>query len=104
MIPGYHEAMLVAFNDDNQGPYQSGWLSSIFSAAERFFPGAEVVASSFDEFIVGAAEYVATHPDSLPVLEGEIGDTWLYGCASDPKKVSEEKTNVAMNTIAYNGI
>ena len=91
MIPGYHEAMLVAFNDDNQGPYQSGWLSSIFSAAERFFPGAEVVASSFDEFIVGAAEYVATHPDSLPVLEGEIGDTWLYGCASDPKKVSGKR-------------
>lgn len=29
VIPGYSEAMLVAFNDDNQGPYQSGWLSTI---------------------------------------------------------------------------
>lgn len=87
IIPGYSEAMLVAFNDDNQGPYQSGWLSTIFNAAKNFFPGAEVVASSFDEFIVGAASYVNQNPNSLPILSGEIGDTWLYGCASDPKKV-----------------
>lgn len=89
MIPGYEEAMLVAFNDDNQGPYTSGWLSSIFSTAKSFFPGARVVASSFDEFITGAAEFVEAHPDSLPVLESEIGDTWLYGCSSDPKKAGE---------------
>ena len=87
VIPGYDEAMLVAFNDDNQGPYTSGWLQSIFSAAQRFFPHATVVASSFDEFITGASEYVNSHPESLPVLEREIGDTWLYGCSSDPKKV-----------------
>ena len=89
VIPGYSEAMLVAFNDDNQGPYQSGWLSTIFNAAKNFFPGAEVVASSFDEFLVGAAEYVNQNPSSLPILTGEIGDTWVYGCASDPKKVTE---------------
>ena len=87
IIPGYSEAMLVAFNDDNQGPYTSGWLHQIFDAARRFFPGAEVVASSFDAFIEPAAQYVNSHQDSLPVLEGEIGDTWVYGCASDPKKV-----------------
>lgn len=91
VIPGYSEAMLVAFNDDNQGPYQSGWLSTIFNAAKNFFPGAEVVASSFDEFLVGAAEYVNQNPSSLPILTGEIGDTWVYGCASDPKKVTEMK-------------
>lgn len=88
VIPGYEEAMLVAFNDDNQGPYTSGWLSSIFSAARHFFPGANVVASSFDDFIMGAAQYVDSHPESLPELEREIGDTWLYGCSSDPKKVT----------------
>ena len=57
------------------------------SSTRRFFPGAEVVASSFDAFIEPAAQYVNSHQDSLPVLEGEIGDTWVYGCASDPKKV-----------------
>lgn len=87
VIPGYEEAMLVAFNDDNQGPYTSGWLDSIFRAAHNFFPGADVVASSFDDFITGAAAFVDEHPDALPVLEREIGDTWLYGCSSDPKKV-----------------
>lgn len=87
IVPGYSEAMLVAFNDDNQGPYQSGWLHSIFNAAQRFFPQAKVVASSFDEFIVGVKTYVDAHPEALPVLTQEIGDTWLYGCASDPKKV-----------------
>ena len=88
VIPGYEEAMLVAFNDDNQGPYTSGWLYSIFSAAKNFFPNAQIVASSFDEFITGAARYIDSNPDALPVLEREIGDTWLYGCSSDPKKVT----------------
>jgi len=60
-------------------------------AAKNFFPGAEEVASSFDEFLVGAAEYVNQNPSSLPILTGEIGDTWVYGCASDPKKVTEMK-------------
>lgn len=87
VIPGYNEAMLVAFNDDNQGPYQSGWLSTIFNAAKNFFPDAEVIASSFDDYLSGAAAYVNDNPESLPTLTGEIGDTWIYGCASDPKKV-----------------
>ena len=25
--------------------------------------------------------------NSLPVVTSEIGDTWIYGCASDPVKV-----------------
>lgn len=95
VIPGHSEAMLVAFNDDNQGPYTSGWLHQIFATAQHFFPGAEVVASTFDAFIDGAVPYVNSHPDSLPVLEGEIGDTWLYGCASDPKKVSARRRREA---------
>ncbi len=26
--------------------------------------------------------------DKLPVVTEEIGDTWIYGCASDPLKVA----------------
>lgn len=88
IIPGYDEAMLVAFNGDNQGSYQPGWLQTIFNAAQSFFPNAKVEASTFDAFIEGAARFVATQPDSLPLLEMEIGDTWIYGCASDPKKLA----------------
>ena len=80
--------MLVAFNSDNQGSYQPGWLQTIFNAAQQFFPKADVVASTFDAFLEGAARFVAAHPDSLPLLEMEIGDTWVYGCASDPKKLA----------------
>ena len=88
IIPGYSEAMLVAFNGDNQGSYQPGWLQTIFNAAQKFFPKAEVVASTFDAFIEPAARFVEANPDSLPLLEMEIGDTWVHGCASDPKKLA----------------
>ena len=80
--------MLVAFNGDNQGSYQPGWLQTIFNAAQKFFPKAEVVASTFDAFIEPAARFVEANPDSLPLLEMEIGDTWVHGCASDPKKLA----------------
>lgn len=98
IIPGFDEAMLVAFNDDNQGPYQPGWLQTIFRAAADFFPKAQVVASTFDEFLQGAVPYVDAHPDALPLLEMEIGDTWIYGCASDPKKLAMMRLMNRMRT------
>ena len=48
------------------------------------FPGASVVASTFDAF----TKVLATVKSSLPVVTGEIGDTWMMGVPSDPAKMS----------------
>lgn len=48
-------------------------------------PGARVFASNFDDFFVKAEN----ERHLLPVVRQEIGDTWLYGVPTDPRKNSE---------------
>jgi hypothetical protein len=50
---------------------------------QALFPNADVIPSTFDAF---AAEYVKLTPSVLPVITSEIGDTWIHGVASDPRK------------------
>ena len=49
------------------------------------FPNAKIKASTFDDYIT------ALWPikDQLPVITKEIGDTWIMGIASDPRKSAE---------------
>ena len=48
------------------------------------FPGAAVVASTFDDFL----PFLEAAAPSLPVITTEIGDTWIHGAASDPQKLA----------------
>ncbi|RUS69229.1 hypothetical protein EGW08_023008 [Elysia chlorotica] len=83
ITPGLDEALCFAFRTDNTGPPESieEWLG-YYEILRAEFPGAEIVASTFDKF-VSALEKVKA---SLPVRSFEIGDTWIQGVASDPKK------------------
>jgi hypothetical protein len=54
-----------------------------FSAIAAEFPGAAVFASTLDNFTALLTPAVTA---ALPVVEAEIGDTWLHGAASDPHK------------------
>ena len=49
------------------------------------FPSARIMASTLDDF------FLAVEPikSKLPVIEKEIGDTWLQGISSDPRKQAE---------------
>lgn len=49
------------------------------------FPNAELQASTLEDYFVAALPI----KDSLPVLTTEIGDTWIQGVASDPRKCAE---------------
>ena len=46
------------------------------------FPGAKIVASSYDAFL-SELDKVRS---ALPVVTQEMGDTWIYGVPSDPLK------------------
>ena len=43
------------------------------------------MASSFDAYI----DALTPLKDKLPVIDSEIGDTWIQGIASDPRKMAE---------------
>jgi hypothetical protein len=85
VVPGLDEAIAFAHTGDNLGPQSPEQIRQIFSETRARFPGAEVVASTLDAF---AAQLVPIR-DQLPVVTQEIGDTWIHGTGSDPKKVAQ---------------
>eukprot|EP00026_Physarum_polycephalum_P003968 Phypoly_transcript_03985.p1 GENE.Phypoly_transcript_03985~~Phypoly_transcript_03985.p1 ORF type:complete len:714 (+),score=74.06 Phypoly_transcript_03985:89-2230(+) len=81
-FPNFTHALCWDFRGDNAGPPAIPEVRETFATVEKEFPGANVFASTYDEFIA----YVLPLKDQLPVYTGEIGDTWIYGVASDPLK------------------
>jgi hypothetical protein len=81
-------ALAFAWRADNTGPHTPGEVLDIYARLSNTFPAAAVFSSTFDDFV---AKELATGPNraKLPVVTGEIGDTWLWACQSDPRKVAE---------------
>ena len=58
---------------------------SFWAALRKQYPGAVIQASSLDDFY---REVVAKgNLSALPVVKGELGDSWIYGAPADPVKV-----------------
>ncbi|HEV2135731.1 MAG TPA: DUF5054 domain-containing protein [Terracidiphilus sp.] len=84
VVPGAELALVTEVRGDNSGPHKPEEIDEIYARLAAQFPKAEIVASSLSEM----AEALDPHRDKLPVVTQEIGDTWIYGCASDPLKVA----------------
>lgn len=69
---------------DNHGAPSPQKVMDKFNKIQSQFPDYEVTAGTMDDF----ADIIWEHRDKLPVFEGEIGDTWIHGSASDPYKAA----------------
>lgn len=67
---------------DNHGAPSPQKVMDKFNIIRSQFPDYEVTAGTLDDF----ADIIWEHKDKLPVFEGEIGDTWIHGAATDPYK------------------
>lgn len=67
---------------DNKGAPSPKKVLSKLSKIKDKFPDYEVSAGTLDEY----AQIMWKVKDRLPVLHGEIGDSWIHGSASDPYK------------------
>ena len=77
-------ALCTEFRTDNTGPPSStDEIIASLDAVRAEYPKASVFASTFDNFI----RDVLPVKDQLPVITKEVGDTWMYGAASDPLKM-----------------
>ena len=78
------QALCFAFRTDNTGPPESmEEVVAGFRVAATQFPGAVIEAGSLDDF------YAHAQTDTtLPTVTGEVGDIWIVGIGSDPKKAS----------------
>jgi len=89
IIPEQQAALAFAFRTDNTGPPMS--LSEIeqnFVILQEEFPDADIFASTLDRFY----DEVLSKVTDVPTIKSEIGDTWLQGIQSDPRKVAEYRS------------
>ncbi|KAL0486672.1 hypothetical protein AKO1_001653 [Acrasis kona] len=99
-IDGHDEALLFCFRSDNQGPHQPDEVLDAIKHVREQYPGASVEASTIDNFVNG----VLSKPDilnKLKVITSEIGDTWLYGVASDFRKVSDYRVALRARDLCF---
>ena len=80
LAPGGTDALHLAHTGDNFGPPSVADVEELFAQLQAEYPGARIIASTLDAF----AAAVLANRDQLPVLEQEIGDSWIHGVASDP--------------------
>jgi len=83
-VPGSDLALAVVVRGDNSGPHTAeeiGWVHRNLAAR---FPNAEIKAGCLTDM----ADALQPYRGGLPVVTGEIGDTWIHGCSSDPLKVA----------------
>ncbi len=84
-LPGV--AMCLAFRGDNEGPPKPAEVTANWKQIAKSFPNAtSIKAASFDTYFELLQEPAVRK--KLPVVEAEVGDSWLYGAASDPLKVA----------------
>jgi hypothetical protein len=82
--PGADDLLVLEHRGDNAGPPSFAEVLAAFARTRARFPGAQVLASTLDAYALTLRE----GRDSLPVIEAEIGDSWIHGIGSDPRKLS----------------
>ncbi len=84
LLPGGKTAISINFTGDNHGPHTYDQVKAIYAGLHNRYPNAQLISCSFDEI---ARELLAMK-DQLPVVTSEIGDTWIYGYGSSPKRMA----------------
>lgn len=82
-VEGMDEVLEFAHTGDNLGPQSEEDIRKEFERIQALYPNAVVEASTMDDY----ARSLLKVKSKLPVIEEEIGDTWIHGVASDPWKV-----------------
>lgn len=67
---------------DNHGAPSPEKVLAHFDEIQKQYPGYEIIAGTIDDF----ADAIWEKREKLPVFEGEMGDTWIHGAATDPYK------------------
>jgi len=93
-LPESDLAVAVEVRDDNSGPHTVEEIRGIYSDLRQQFPNAAIRASSLTDI----ANAVEPHKSALPVVTQEIGDTWIYGVASDPVKLARYREMLRLRT------
>lgn len=78
-------AVYFAHTGDNIGVQSVEDIKQIFADLKEKMPDAEIVAGDLNDLALAVRKI----EDTLPVVTDEIGDSWIHGVGTDPKKVSQ---------------
>jgi hypothetical protein len=84
-IPGTSEAVEIILTGDNHGPCDENAITKVYQNLEKQFPAAKIVASDLNQIAAAVSKVSA----QLPVIKSELGDSWIHGIGSDPKKIAQ---------------
>ncbi|MEX0768295.1 MAG: DUF5054 domain-containing protein [Microthrixaceae bacterium] len=92
VIPGTSTAVAIDLTGDNLGPHSAEQVIERFASLSERFPNAQIHAAKLDDiadlFRTAADSETPNLLDLIPVIDQEIGDTWIYGVGSDPQKTA----------------
>ena len=77
---------------DNHGAPSPQKVLEKINNIQLEYPDYEVEAGTIDDF----AEVIWNVREKLPVFEGEMGDTWIHGSATDPYKSASLRTLIKL--------
>ena len=66
-----------------------------YEIARSQFPNAFIQAATFENF----TSILAANVDKLPVVTKEMGDVWIQGGGSDPRKTAEMRAMFRMRAL-----
>jgi hypothetical protein len=69
---------------DNHGPHKPEELDRLFAEIESAVPDAEILCGTMDDFYNELIKYDLS---GLPVVKGDLGDTWIHGAGTYPKEL-----------------
>ncbi len=87
-VPYTDQILYFDHAHDNGGVRRQNKVLSKFKKIQSQYPNYKVRAGRLDDI----AEKLWEVKDKLPILEGEIGDTWIHGVATDPYKTAAFRT------------
>lgn len=75
--------VVFAHTGDNIGPQSAQEVINIYNELEKEYPGCDIQAGTLNDLAQKVKQL-----QNLPIIENEIGDTWIHGIQTDPKKIS----------------
>ena len=108
---GLEDVLVIENSADNSGPPSLDEVLAVYRRLESEYPGSEILASDLSSY----ARNIISQKDRFPLIQEEIGDTWIHGVGSDPMKVShlrmllslarkwEHEGSLKKDTPAYDG-
>ncbi len=82
------KALSVNLTGDNLGPQNPKEIELVYARLGERFPNAVITPGGLD--VIEPAIWEGR--DQYPVVESEIGDTWIHGVGTDPMKVAQFHT------------